>query len=311
MNNYQSHQPVLLKEVLGILNPKDGEVFIDGTFGAGGYTRAILQSANCKVFAFDRDASVLKFVDELKKEFGERFIFIHSPFSLIKEHIKEKVDGIVLDLGVSSMQLDEEARGFSFNSSEKLDMRMDSSSGISAYEVVNEFPEAELSKIIRDYGEEKNHKRIAKKIIEARDKAKIKTGLELAEIVKKVYGFQAGKIHPATKTFQAIRIFINDELGELKKALESSKQLLKKDGRLVVVSFHSLEDSIVKEFFRQESGYNNRVTSRYDPMPVPTNEVKEFDFFLPKNSAIKPSEEELHNNVRARSARLRLAIKQY
>jgi 16S rRNA (cytosine1402-N4)-methyltransferase len=215
----------------------------------------------------------------------------------------------VLDLGVSSMQLDEENRGFSFSSNEKLDMRMDSSSGISAFEVVNEFEENELSKIIRNFGEEKQHKRIAKKIVEARQNKPIKTGLELAEIVKKVYGFQVGKIHPATKTFQAIRIFVNDELGELKKALEASKQLLKTGGRLVVVSFHSLEDSIVKEFLRQESGYNDRVSSRYDPMPA-TDEVKEYNFSLPKNSAIKPSDEELKNNIRSRSARLRLAIKQ-
>jgi 16S rRNA (cytosine1402-N4)-methyltransferase len=313
VNNYQSqyqfHKPVLLKEVLESLNPKDGEVFIDGTFGAGGYTAAILKAANCKVIAFDRDENVKKFTQGLSKEFGDRFQFIHSPFSQMADEVSEKVDGIVLDLGVSSMQLDEEERGFSFSSSAKLDMRMDSSSGISAFEVVNGFAEEELSKIIRDFGEEKNHRRIAKKIVEVRSKKEITTGLELAEIVKKVYGFQVGKIHPATKTFQAIRIFVNDELGELKKALEAANKLLKSGGRLVIVSFHSLEDSLVKAFVRQESGYNDRNFSRYEPLSVLVDQKKEHSFFLPKSSAIKPSEEELRENIRSRSARLRLAIK--
>ncbi len=317
MNNYQSHKPVLLKEVLESLNPKDGEVFIDGTFGAGGYTTAILQAAKCKVIGFDRDENVKKFVIDVKKEFEDRFEFIHSPFSAMADNVSQKVDGIVLDLGVSSMQLDEEERGFSFSSSARLDMRMDSSSGISAYEVVNSFEEAELSKIIRDYGEEKNHRRIAKKIVEARQKngqkngqkSEIKTGLELAEIVKKVYGFQVGKIHPATKTFQAIRIFVNDELGELSRALDAASELLKPGGRLVIVSFHSLEDGLVKAFFRQESGYNDRNFSRYEPLSVLVDQKKEHSFSLPKGSAMKPSEEELRENIRSRSARLRLAIK--
>ncbi len=309
VNNYQSHKPVLLKEVLESLNPKDGEVFIDGTFGAAGYTTAILQAAKCKVIAFDRDENVKKFVGPLTKKFGDRFQFIQSPFSQMADQVNEKVDGIVLDLGVSSMQLDEEERGFSFSSAAKLDMRMDSSSGISAYEVVNSFEESELSKIIRDFGEEKNHRRIAKKIVETRQKSEIKTGLELAEIVRKVYGFQVGKIHPATKTFQAIRIFVNDELGELKKALEAANELLKPGGRLVIVSFHSLEDSLVKAFMRQESGYNDRNFSRYEPLSVLVEQKKEHSFSLPKGSSIKPSEEELRENIRSRSARLRLAVK--
>jgi 16S rRNA (cytosine1402-N4)-methyltransferase len=228
---------------------------------------------------------------------------------MMADEVEDKVDGIVLDLGVSSMQLDEEDRGFSFSSQARLDMRMDGSSGISAFEVVNSFEEAELSKIIRNYGEEKNHRRIAKKIVENREKKEITTCLELAEIVKKVYGFQAGKIHPATKTFQAIRIFVNDELGELEKALEAAQKLLKPGGRLVVVSFHSLEDSLVKAFVRQESGYNDRNFSRYEPLSVLVDQVKVHSFSLPKGSVIKPSEEELRENVRSRSARLRLAIK--
>jgi 16S rRNA (cytosine1402-N4)-methyltransferase len=309
VSNYQSHKPVLLKEVLECLKPADGEVFIDGTFGAGGYTTAILQAAKCKVFGFDRDDNVKKFADQIKKEFGERFEFVHSPFSLMAERIHEKVDGIVLDLGVSSMQLDVEERGFSFSSEARLDMRMDSSSGLSAFEVVNNFEEAELSKIIRDFGEEKKHRYIAKRIVEARKKGEITTGLQLAEIVKKVYGFRIGKIHPATKTFQAIRIFVNDELGELQRVLKTSKHMLKKGGRLVVVSFHSLEDSLVKSFLREESGYNDRNFSRYDPAPVLVDQEKEHSFSLPKGSSIKPGEEELRENIRSRSARLRVAIR--
>jgi len=309
VNNYQAHKPVLLKEVIEVLRPKDGEVFIDGTFGAGGYTTAILQAANCKVIAFDRDPNVNKFVEALSKKFGDKFEFIRSQFSMMENAISYKVDGIVLDLGVSSMQLDEDERGFSFNSYAKLDMRMDSSSGISAFDVINSFEEAELSRIIRDFGEEKKHRRIAKKIIEAREKGEIKTGLELAEIVKKVYGFQSGKIHPATKTFQAIRIFVNDELGELSTALIAAEKILKPGGRLVIVSFHSLEDSLVKAFFRGKSGYNDRNFSRYEPSSVVIDQNETYSFLLPRGSSVKPTQDELRENIRSRSARLRVAIK--
>lgn len=313
MKQNQPHKSVLLDEVLQSLNLKDGEVVIDGTFGAGGYSRAILENSSAKVIAFDRDFNVKKFADVLSKEFGERFEFILAPFSQMSQKVKEQVDGIVLDLGVSSMQLDEEIRGFSFASPQRLDMRMDQNQSLSAFEVVNEFDEKDLAKIIFEFGEEKKSRQIAKKIIEARAKKPIETGLELAEIVRKVYGFQKGKIHPATKTFQGIRIFVNDELGELKKVLESAPQMLKRGGRLVIVSFHSLEDGMVKEFFREKSGYFDRVNSRYEPINLPINlgggEDKKYDFYLPKSSSIKPSDEELKENIRARSARLRLAIK--
>jgi 16S rRNA (cytosine1402-N4)-methyltransferase len=311
-NNYKFHKPVLLNEVLQSLNPQDGEVFIDGTFGAGGYTKAILEAANCRVIAFDRDKNVEKFSLNVKEQFGQRFEFINDQFSNMQAHIEEQIDGIVLDLGVSSMQLDEEKRGFSFNSDHRLDMRMDNSSEISAFEVVNEFAEEQLSQIIRDYGEEKKHRYIAKKIVQKRAEKPIETAKDLAEIVQKVYGFKKGKIDPATKTFQAIRIYVNDELGELKKALDAAKTLLKKDGRLVVVSFHSLEDSIAKSFLREESGYNQRNFSRYEPFPVLVDQEKihrEYCFYLPKNSAIKPCDEELRENIRSRSARLRLGVK--
>jgi 16S rRNA (cytosine1402-N4)-methyltransferase len=308
VNKQNPHKPVLIKEVLESLNPKDGEIFIDGTFGAGGYSKAILQSSNVELIGFDRDLSAKKFAVKLDEEFGEKFTFIHSPFSQMGERVERKVDGIVLDLGVSSMQLDEEERGFSFNSNTKLDMRMDQSSGISAFEVINEFDEAQLAKIIFEFGDERKSRQIAKRIVAAREKEAIETCSRLAEIVFKVFGFQKGKIHPATKTFQAIRIFVNDELGELKKALESATDLLKEDGRLVVVSFHSLEDSIVKKFFREKSGYFDRPTSRY-ALESLNLEAKEFEFSLVKNSAIKPNEEELKENIRSRSARLRFGIR--
>ena len=312
-DNYQFHKPVLLNEVLENLKPEDGEVYIDGTFGAGGYTRAILNAAKCKIYAFDRDKTVEKFAVKLKEKFGDRFTFIRNQFSQMEVEMTNlgvsKIDGIVLDLGVSSMQLDEMHRGFSFNSTAKLDMRMDSSSGISAYDVVNNFDENELARIIRDFGEEAKYRQIAKRIVENRASKAIHSSEDLAEIVRSVYGkAKPKKIDPATKTFQAIRIFINDELGELKQALEAAKKLLKKGGRLVVVSFHSLEDSYVKSFLREESGYNDRNYSRYQPLPDAAQDVK-YNFSLTKQSSIKPSDEEIKENVRSRSSRMRVAIK--
>lgn len=295
------------------LQVKDKEIYVDGTFGAGGYSTAILSKANCNLYAFDRDHNVLGFVDSLKAKFPKNFHFINDQFSNMKSRLNKldinEVDGIVLDLGVSSMQLDEEERGFSFNSNAKLDMRMDQNKEISAFEVVNYKSEKELSNIIRDFGEEKKHRHIAKKIISKREEKEITTALELAEIVRGVYGnYNKKKIDPATKTFQAIRIFVNDELGELKLVLTSALSLLKKGGRLLVVSFHSLEDAYVKRFFRQNSGYNDRSISRYDPRNL-LNEDQEYQLSLPINKAIKPSKLEIEENVRSRSSRLRIAIK--
>jgi 16S rRNA (cytosine1402-N4)-methyltransferase len=311
--NYKFHKPVLLAEVLENLKPQDGEIYIDGTFGAGGYSRAILQKANCRLYAFDRDITVKKFADKLQKEFADNFHFIHSKYGEMQEQMENfgiaEVDAVILDLGVSSMQLDEDERGFSFNSDHKLDMRMDTSSGISAYEVVNQFSENELTKIIKEFGEEKRAYQIAKKIIAARNKGRIETASQLAEIAREAYGHKkTGKIDAATKTFQAIRIFVNDELGELKKGLEAAKSMLRKNGRLIVVSFHSLEDSYVKNFLKKESGYDELNYSRYDPK-VLMKDKNEFSFTVLKNGAIKPKDEELEDNIRARSARLRVAIR--
>ena len=312
-DNYQFHNPVLLRQMLDNLKPQAGEIYIDGTFGAGGYSKAILSKANCKICAFDRDPNVKMFADKLKEQFADSFTFIHNKFSQMTMEMENlginQVDGIILDLGVSSMQFDQMDRGFSFNSQAKLDMRMDCSSSLSAFEVVNNMPESKLAQIIKEFGEEKFYYKIAKKIVEERQKAEITTSLQLAEIIRSVYPNKAKskKIDPATKTFQAIRIFVNDELEELKKALEASIKLLKKGGRLIVVSFHSLEDSYVKSFLRKHSGYNDRNYSRYHPLPHNVN--KKYNFSLPKLSAIKPEKGEISDNIRSRSSRMRVAIK--
>jgi len=309
------HQPVMLAEVLSSLSPKENGVYVDCTLGAGGYTRSILNSANCKVYGIDRDESVREYADRLIKEFGDRFTFLLGRFSeieaLLREKEVEKVDGIVMDLGVSSMQLDRGERGFSFGKEARLDMRMGDTE-MDAYDVVNSMEEERLADVIYNYGDEVKSRQIAKKICEVRKEKPIETTTELAEIVRSFYPQRKGfggkggkaKIDPATKTFQAIRIYINDELNELRKALHASKNLLKAGGRLVVVTFHSLEDKIVKQFMRDESGYENRKVDKYKK-----EEGNGFCFTLGAKKAIKPSDEEIKNNVRSRSARLRFVIK--
>ena len=313
MDNYNLHKPVLLKSVLENLRPQDQEIFVDGTFGAGGYSSAILHEANCQLYAFDRDQNVVKFANQLKDKFPNNFHFIADRFSHMEQRLNqegiEKVDGIVLDLGVSSMQLDESDRGFSFNSPHKLDMRMDRSQTLSAFEVINYISERELVEIIRNFGEEPKYHQIAKKIVAERQKKEIFSALDLANIIRQSYGnYNPKKIDPATKTFQAIRIFVNNELGELKMVLDQALNLLKQGGRLLVVSFHSLEDSYVKNFMRQHSGYSDKSGSRYDPKNL-TKENKKYPLSLPLNKSIKPTQTEIGENIRARSARLRIAIK--
>jgi len=309
MNNLDFHKPVLLDEVLDALKPKDGEVYLDCTFGAGGYSKAILEAANCNLYAIDRDDTAQKFAANLTQKFPKNFDFLLGKFSQSQELLAqkgiEKLDGIVLDIGVSSMQLDDKSRGFSFDSDSKLDMRMDQRSPYSAFNLVNEASEEELCDIIKTFGEEKKAKKIAKKIVETRLNNPIYSCKDLADIVRSFY-FGYFKTDPATKTFQALRIFINQELEELKTILELSKTLLKKDGRLVVVSFHSLEDAIVKNFFKTQAGLDLAV-SRY--MPEISNLKSEISFHLLTKSAISPSKKEIESNPRARSAKLRAAIK--
>lgn len=294
------------------LAPKNGEIYLDATFGAGGYSNAILESANCKVYAIDRDKSAQKFAEKLSQKFPENFVFMAGNFSesakLLAANGVKEVDGMIFDLGVSSMQLDEKERGFSFDSDAKLDMRMDQSSQYSAFEAVNELSEKELAKIIKEFGDDPKAKIIARKIIEKRTGQPITSCRELAEIVRSLYkGYS--KTDPATRTFQAIRIFVNHEMDELKTALNASTTLLKKGGRLIVVSFHSLEDGIVKSFLKKESGLDV-TTSRYMPQVEDVNSTsKKYNFRIVNKSAIQPDHDELQQNNRARSSKMRVAIK--
>ncbi|MBM3579420.1 MAG: 16S rRNA (cytosine(1402)-N(4))-methyltransferase RsmH [Alphaproteobacteria bacterium] len=304
-----SHQSVLLREVISNLQPKNGEIYLDGTFGAGGYSRAILESATCKLYAIDRDQTAQKFAAELNKKFPDRFVFLAGKFSDSERLLRDKniteLDGMVFDIGVSSMQLDDKSRGFSFDSDARLDMRMDQNSFPSAYEIVNEASEKELARIIKEFGEEPKAKQIAKHIVMARAIQPVSSCRDLAEIARSLYlGYS--KTDPATRTFQAIRIAVNHELDELKSALNSSITLLKKGGRLVVVSFHSLEDSIVKNFLKEQSGAK-QTFSRYQPVLEQQNSHKNFQII--SKSAISPSEEEVAANPRARSAKMRVAVR--
>lgn len=302
MKNFENHIPVMLNEVLNYLKPKDNEIFIDCTFGAGGYTRSILETAKCKVLAIDRDPSVKKFSDKVKSEFKDRFEFYNMKYSEIEDMLNgEMVDGIVLDIGVSSMQIDETDRGFSFQKNARLDMRM-GDGGVSAYDLINGSKEKELADIIYNFGDEVKSRHIAKRIIEKRQIKPIETTFELADIVRYFYKGQKGTIDPATKTFQAIRIAINDELNELRKILELSKKVLKVGGRLVVVTFHSLEDRIVKEFVK-----NN--TSKGEKKDKYSSSVKDVEFELLTKKAVAPSSEEIEQNIRSRSAKLRALVK--
>lgn len=296
------HVPVMLKEVLKNLSPKDNETILDGTFGAGGYTKSILDSCNCNVIATDRDENVKIFADDIKTKYGDRFNFLNIKFSEVSNYIKKNsLDGIVLDLGVSSMQLDNAERGFSFNKEARLTMTM-GRNNLTAYDIVNDFKEEQIADILYKYGDETKSRLIAKKIVDYRKDKKIDTTVELADIVKSCFGNKYFKINPATKTFQAIRIYVNDELEELRTILFDAINLLKENGRIVVVTFHSLEDGIVKEFFKRnvDCEKNNKFSS---------TKSKKFVFKEISKSPIIVSEEEVLNNPRSRSAKLRWGIK--
>ena len=301
MTNSVRHIPVMLKEVLNSLSPKDGETYVDATFGNGGYTEAILKSANCKVIAIDRDPSVIKRVNELKEIYGDRFEFRAGTFGEMKNLIETKVNGVVFDIGVSSMQLDDDFRGFSFSKEASLDMRM-SMNGTSAKDLVNTLPEEDLANLIYQYGEEKKSRHIARKIAEYRTNKVIETTTELADIIYKVMPKKFGQIDPATRTFQALRIAVNDELGQLEEGLRSALAITKSEGRIVVVDFHSLEDRIVKTFFANNSAKKVHV-SRYKETEI--NNEYPLSFV---SKVISPSDNECSQNPRARSAKLRYAI---
>ena len=297
------HVPVMLAEVLEALAPRDGGRYIDGTFGGGGYTRAILEAANCTVLGIDRDPAAVARGRELAKEFGGRLTVVEGEFSAMDELFDGESDGVVLDIGVSSFQIDEAERGFSFREDGPLDMRM-SGSGVSAADVVNTADENELTRILRDLGEEKFARKVARAIIAARPLSRT---AELADVVSKALGPAALRhpIHPATRTFQALRIHVNDELGELERGLEAAERVLAAGGRLVIVAFHSLEDRIVKNFFA-ERGKPQPAGSRHAPQAEASRKQS---FRLITSKPRMPSEAETAQNPRARSARLRAAEK--
>jgi 16S rRNA (cytosine1402-N4)-methyltransferase len=300
------HIPVMLADVLEALRPKDGGVYVDGTFGAGGYTSAILGSADCAVLAIDRDPNAILRGRDLQSKFAGRLTLIEGCFGdmarLVRELGHQAVDGVVLDLGVSSMQLDEAERGFSFQKDGPLDMRM-SGQGLSAADVVNTFDEPDLARIIAVYGEEKRARAVAKAIVAARDEALFERTLALAGVVERVIGRRPqDRIHPATRTFQALRIFVNDELGQLAHGLSDAEVLLREGGVLAAVAFHSLEDRLVKRFFTARTGRAARA-NRF----MPERDETAPSFREIAHKARKASDAEAEANPRARSAKLRAA----
>jgi 16S rRNA (cytosine1402-N4)-methyltransferase len=302
------HAPVLIAEVIEALSPKAGETMIDATFGAGGYTRAIL-STGARVIALDRDPTVQPHADAVANDFPGQFQLVRTPFSglanAFAESGKARLDGAVFDIGVSSMQLDQAERGFSFMRDGPLDMRM-SDQGETAADIVNTYEHGPLAHLIKLYGEERQSGRIATAILRRRQSQPFTRTLDLAEVVEKALGGRRGApTHPATRTFQALRIAVNDELGELEAGLAAAEASLSPGGRLAVVTFHSLEDRIVKAFFTERSG-NAPGGSRHAPVAV---ETRKPSFTLLFKGAREAGEEELAANPRARSARLRAGVR--
>jgi 16S rRNA (cytosine1402-N4)-methyltransferase len=293
---------VLGPPALGFLQVQPGGIYIDGTFGAGGYTRAILGAADCKVIAIDRDPTAIALGADLAARSQGRLVLVQERFSELDRVANdagyETVDGVVLDVGVSSMQLDQAERGFSFRLEGPLDMRM-SGAGPSAADVVNNAGERDLANIIYILGEERHSRAVARAIVRAREQTPVTTTGALADLVASVVRSRPGDIHPATRTFQALRIFVNDELDELARALGAAERILKPGGRLVVVSFHSLEDRIVKSFLSERA--ETRGGSRHAPevkRPAPT-------FRVLTKRPVTADDQEIARNPRARSAKLR------
>ena len=308
----ERHSPVMLNEVIAALNPRDGAIYVDGTFGGGGYSRALLEAAQCRVWGIDRDPDACARGDRLAAEFDGRLTMLTGCFgdmaALLASENVDSVDGVALDLGVSSIQVDQAERGFSFREDGPLDMRM-SREGPSAADIVNAEAEAPLADIIYRYGEERRSRRIARAIVKARDDAPITRTSQLAHIVRHCYppvasASKTKSIDPATRTFQALRIYVNDELSELERGLNDAEMLLGPGGRLSVVSFHSLEDRQVKEFLRGRSADAPK-PSRH--LPPDTTPLQEPTFRLLRRRVVKPTEAETTLNPRARSARMRAA----
>lgn len=326
----ERHIPVLLREVLEALAPKDGEIVIDGTFGAGGYTSAILDAAACRVLAFDRDITAIRSAAPVLERYGSRLVLVNAPFGDMEEVARSALapaggaplegpiaDGVVLDIGVSSMQLDQAERGFSFQNDGPLDMRMSAATdpatgapvetGPSAADFLNTADEEDIANVIYELGEERRSRAIARAIVRQRAEKPLARTRELADLVLRVFhGRKEAGHHPATRTFQALRIYVNDELGELKRGLVAAERLLKPGGRLVVVSFHSLEDRIVKQFLVERSGKEAQ-GSRHFPLRSIKNSQPSFR--IVNSRPLTPCQGELDVNPRARSARLRAAVR--
>ncbi|NEU11851.1 16S rRNA (cytosine(1402)-N(4))-methyltransferase RsmH [Methylobacterium sp. BTF04] len=300
------HVPVLLAEVLAALDLSGSALAVDGTFGAGGYTRAMLEAdPNVHVIAIDRDPGAIAGGAPLVESAQGRLTLVPGRFGSLDAAVRAEghaeADAVVLDIGVSSMQIDQPERGFSFRNDGPLDMRMERD-GQSAADLVNEADEADLADIIYHYGEERRSRAVARAIIEARRKGRIETTGALAEIVGSVvWADPASGIHPATRTFQGLRIAVNDELGELVQALHAAERILKPGGRLAVVTFHSLEDRIVKQFFSARSGRAAQASRHVPSVAMPTPR----SFTAVTKGPVLPSDAEIHRNPRARSAKLR------
>ena len=298
------HIPVLGRKAVEMLSPRDGGLYVDATFGAGGYSRAILDTAGTRVVGIDRDRSTRSKPAAMADRSGGRLTLVEDRFSNLAEICAAQgissVDGVVMDVGVSSMQLDEAGRGFSFRLGGPLDMRM-GHDGPTAADVIAKASEADLANIIYIFGEERHSRGVARAIVAARKEAPIATTRALADIVSKVVWSKPGEIHPATRTFQALRIFVNEELDELHLALSAAERVLKPGGRLVVVSFHSLEDRIVKNFLveRSRAGGGSR------HLPEVAHAAPSFSILTKR--PVTPGDDEISANPRARSAKLRAA----
>ncbi len=299
------HIPVMLPEALRLLAPHAGGIYLDGTFGGGGYAAAILETAGCTLWAIDRDPDAIARGAGLAARYPGRLHLIHGEFgdmlALLAEHGVTALDGVVLDLGVSSFQLDDAARGFSFRGDGPLDMRM-GRDGPTAADLVNTLSERDLANVLFELGEERASRRIARAIVVARAAAPITTTARLAAIVRGVLPPDRSGIDPATRSFQALRIRVNDELGEIERALKQASQMLAPSGRLVVVSFHSLEDRIVKRFMGEAAG-RAPAPSRHDPRGLTRQPGARFRLLTAR--PLRPTETEIAANPRARSARLR------
>ena len=298
------HIPVLGRRAVEYLDVRDGGIYLDTTFGAGGYSRAILDAARCNVIAIDRDPGALAQAADLSAASHGRFVLEQDRFSnlaaIVGRHDRNLIDGVVFDLGVSSMQLDEATRGFSFRADGPLDMRM-ASAGASAADVVAQASVQDLASIIATLGEERMARAVARAIVRERTQAPIRTTRSLAEIVGRVVHARPGTIHPATRTFQALRMFVNEELSELAEALKAAEAILKPGGRLVVVTFHSLEDRLVKTFLNERGKRSSG--SRHQPEVIEPAR----SFRILTGRPVAPDEAEIAANPRARSAKLRAA----